>query len=191
MNKGKLFVFTGPSGTGKGTILSETLKQVPNVFLSVSATTRAPREGEKDGVSYFFLSKEEFERRIEANAFLEYASFVGQYYGTPEAAVNERLNEGKDVVLEIEVQGAMQIHKKRPDAVTVFVRPPSIEELEHRLRGRGTESEEKVRARIETAKNELTYAERFDYIIVNDKLEEATRDLNAILYAERCRNTSV
>lgn len=186
--KGQLYVFTGPSGTGKGTILSHVLEQDKNVFLSVSATTRAPRGGEQDGVHYYFLTHEAFEDKIKQGAFLEYAQYVGNYYGTLEAPVDQQLAQGCDVVLEIEVQGAMQIHKKRPDAVMVFVAPPSMEELERRLRGRGTESDEKVQGRLQTATQEMGFANRFDYIIVNDKLENAVADLLAVLAAERCRN---
>ena len=186
--KGRLYVFTGPSGTGKGTILGRVLAQDKKVFLSVSATTRAPREGERDGVHYYFLSREAFEEKIAQHAFLEHAQYVGNYYGTLEAPVNAQLEKGNDVVLEIEVQGAMQIHEKRPDAVMVFVAPPSMEELERRLCGRGTESEDKIRGRMETAEREMTFADRFDYIIVNDDLDKAVRDLLAIFAAERCRN---
>lgn len=185
--KGQLYVLTGPSGAGKGTILSRTLAADPNVFLSVSATTRAPREGEKDGVHYYFLSKADFEKKIAHNAFLEYAHYVDNYYGTLEAPVNDQLEQGRDVVLEIEVQGAMQIHEKRPDAVMIFVLPPSIEELERRLYGRGTESEEKIRKRMETARRELACAEKFDYQIVNDSLDNAVRCLQSIFIAGRCR----
>ena len=186
--KGRLYVFTGPSGTGKGTILGRALAQDPKVFLSVSATTRAPREGEQNGVHYYFLSMQEFEDKIAQNAFLEHAQYVGNRYGRLEAPVNEQLEAGNDVVLEIEVQGAMQIHKKRPDAVMVFVAPPSMEELERRLRGRGTETEDKIRSRMETAEHEMTYVPQFDYVIVNDDLDLAVRDLLAIFAAERCRN---
>lgn len=186
--KGRLYVFTGPSGTGKGTILGRVLAQDKKVFLSVSATTRAPREGERDGVHYYFLTREAFEEKIAQHAFLEHAQYVGNYYGTLEAPVNAQLEEGHDVVLEIEVQGAMQIHEKRPDAVMVFVAPPSMEELERRLCGRGTESEDKIRGRMETAEREMAFADRFDYIIVNDDLDKAVRDLLAIFAAERCRN---
>lgn len=186
--KGQLYVFTGPSGTGKGTILGRALAQDSRVFLSVSATTRAPREGEQNGVHYYFLSMQEFEDKIAQNAFLEHAQYVGNRYGTLEAPVNEQLEAGNDVVLEIEVQGAMQIQKKRPDAVMVFVAPPSMEELERRLRGRGTETEEKIRSRMETAEHEMACAAQFDYVIVNDDLDLAVRDLLAIFTAERCRN---
>lgn len=187
MNPGKLFVFTGPSGTGKGTILSQVLAAEPQLRLSVSATTRQPREGEVNGVHYWFMSQADFESKIEQDAFLEHACYVGNYYGTPEQPVNDQLANGYDVILEIEVQGAMQIHKKRPDAVMVFVAPPSVEELANRLRGRGTESEDKVAARLAQAQTELTYQSQFDYVIVNDDLNEAIADLRAILRAERCR----
>lgn len=192
MNKnGKLYVFTGPSGTGKGTILSQVLKQDARLFLSVSATTRAPREGEIHGGHYYFLDKQTFENKINNGEFLEYAQYVGNYYGTLEEPVNEQLKNGNDVILEIEVQGAMQIHEKRPDAVMIFVAPPSIEELERRLVGRGTENPEKVAARMKTAEEELKQADKFDYIIVNDDLDCAIADLLAILRAERCRNSKL
>ncbi len=188
---GKLYVFTGPSGTGKGTILNKVLKQDTKLFLSVSATTRAPRQGEIHGKHYYFLDKQTFEDKIKQGEFLEYAQYVGNYYGTLEEPVNEQLKSGNDVVLEIEVQGAMQIHEKRPDAVMIFVAPPSIEELERRLIGRGTENDEKIAARMKTAEQELKQADKFDYIIVNDDLECAIADLLAILRAERCRNSKI
>ena len=187
MTSGKLFVFTGPSGTGKGTILGKVLQAEPRLRLSVSATTRQPRAGEQNGVHYWFLDHATFEKMIEQNAFLEHARYVGNYYGTPEQPVNDQLAAGYDVVLEIEVQGAMQIHQKRPDAVMVFVAPPSIAELENRLQGRGTEDAAKVAARLAQAQKELTYQDQFDYVIVNDVLDEAVADLRAILRAERCR----
>ena len=188
---GKLYVFTGPSGTGKGTILSQVLKQDKRLFLSVSATTRAPREGEIHGGHYYFLDKQTFEDKINKGEFLEYAQYVGNYYGTLEQPVNEQLKSGNDVVLEIEVQGAMQIHEKRPDAVMIFVAPPSIEELERRLICRGTENAEKIAARMKTAEEELKQSDKFDYIIVNDDLDCAIADLLAILRAERCRNSKL
>ena len=188
---GKLYVFTGPSGTGKGTILSQVLKQDKRLFLSVSATTRAPREGETHGKHYYFLDKQTFEDKINKGEFLEHAQYVGNYYGTLEQPVNEQLKSGNDVVLEIEVQGAMQIHEKRPDAVMIFVAPPSIEELERRLIGRGTENAEKIAARMKNAEEELKQSDKFDYIIVNDDLDCAIADLLAILRAERCRNSKL
>ncbi len=187
MNKGKLFVFTGPSGTGKGTILGQVLAQDERLRVSVSATTRPPREGEIHGTHYWFLTHEDFEARIAQDAFLEHACYVGNHYGTLEQPVNEELEKGNDVVLEIEVQGAMQIHQKRPDAVMVFVAPPSIEALSERLHGRGTESEDKIAARLAQAEEELRYKNHFDYVIINDILEDAVADLCAILRAERCR----
>ncbi len=185
MRKGSLYVFTGPSGAGKGTLLSRLQEQDDRLFYSISATTRAPRSGETDGVQYYFLSKAEFEEKIAQNAFLEYAQYVENYYGTLEAPVNEKLEQGFDVILEIEVQGAMQVHKKRPDAVMVFIAPPSFEELAARLRGRGTEDEEKVLKRLETAKEELKHQNEFDYVVVNDKIDRAVEKLQDILAKRR------
>lgn len=185
--RGNLFVLTGPSGTGKGTVLSEVRKEKADLFVSISATTRAPRPGEEDGVSYYFLTKEDFQKKIEQGAFLEHAEYVGNCYGTLEAPVDEKLAKGLDVLLEIEVQGAMKVQEKRPDAIMIFVAPPSFEELARRLRGRGTETEEKVEKRLQTAKTELRYADRFDYIVVNGELEQAKKELCAIMLAERCR----
>ena len=185
MRKGTLYVFTGPSGAGKGTLLSRLQEQDDRLFYSISATTRAPRPGETDGVQYYFLSKAEFEEKIAQHAFLEYACYGENYYGTLEAPVNEKLEQGFDVVLEIEVQGAMQVHEKRPDAVMVFIAPPSFEELAARLRGRGTEDEEKVLKRLETAKEELKQQDRFDYVIVNDELDRAVEELRDILAKRR------
>ena len=185
MRKGSLYVFTGPSGAGKGTLLSRLREQDDRLFYSISATTRAPRPGETDGVQYYFLSKADFEEKIAQNAFLEHARYVDNYYGTLEAPVNEKLEEGYDVILEIEVQGAMQVHKKRPDAVMVFIAPPSFEELAARLRGRGTEDEEKVRKRLETAREELKQQDRFDYVVVNDEIDRAVDEIKDILAKRR------
>ncbi|MGO5028632.1 guanylate kinase [Candidatus Agathobaculum pullicola] len=185
MRKGTLYVFTGPSGAGKGTLLSRLQEQDDRLFYSISATTRTPRPGETDGVQYYFLSKAEFEEKIAQNAFLEHARYVDNYYGTLEAPVNEKLEQGFDVVLEIEVQGAMQVHEKRPDAVMVFIAPPSFEELAARLRGRGTEDEEKVLKRLETAKEELKHQNEFDYVVVNDELDRAVEELQNILAKRR------
>ena len=183
--KGTLYVFTGPSGAGKGTLLGLLREQDDRLFYSISATTRAPRPGETDGVQYYFLTKADFEEKIAQNAFLEHARYVDNYYGTLEAPVNEKLDEGYDVILEIEVQGAMQVHEKRPDAVMVFIAPPSFEELAARLRGRGTEDEEKVQKRLETAKEELKYQDKFDYVVVNDEIDRAVREIQGILAARR------
>lgn len=185
MRKGKLYIFTGPSGAGKGTVLHELLASTEGLFLSVSATTRAPRPGEQDGVHYFFLSRDAFEEKIAAGAFLEHAKYVDNYYGTLEKPVNDRLDAGEDVILEIEVQGAMQVHEKRPDATMIFLAPPSIEELSARLHGRGTETEEKIAKRIETAKGELSYTGRFDHVVVNDEVEKAVARLREIILAGR------
>ena len=176
MSKGNLYVFTGPSGTGKGTILKKVMEADARVQLSVSATTRSPRPNEENGVHYWFLKKEEFLSKIDTGAFLEHACYVGNYYGTPEGPVNEQLRAGYEV------------REKRPDAVMIFVVPPSFAELESRLRGRGTETEEKVLARIEAARGELDQVDRFDYIVVNDDLQTAIEDVKAIFRAERCRN---
>ena len=173
MRKGTLYVFTGPSGAGKGTVLSRLLSEDEKLFFSISATTRAPRPGEKDGVQYYFLTKEDFEAKIAANAFLEHAKYVDNYYGTLEAPVNEKL------------EGAMQVHEKRPDAVMVFIAPPSFEELANRLRGRGTEDEAKVQKRLETAKGELAQQDKFDYVVVNDTVERAVEELHGILAKRR------
>ncbi len=171
MHKGKrgvLFVFSGPSGVGKGTLKAKLFEEFAGrIAYSVSATTRGPREGEVNGKDYFFISRQEFERRVKNNEFLEHAEFAGNCYGTPRAYVEKLLDSGMNVVLEIDVQGALQVMKSMPECVSVFILPPSFEELEHRLRGRGTETEEKVRERLETAKRELPYAPQYDYQIVN------------------------
>ena len=171
MHKGKkgiLFVFSGPSGVGKGTLKAKLFEEFADrIAYSVSATTRGPREGEVDGKDYFFISRQEFERRVKNNEFLEHAEFAGNCYGTPRAYVEKLLDSGMNVVLEIDVQGALQVMKSMPECVSVFILPPSFEELEHRLRGRGTETEEKVRERLETAKRELPYAPQYNYQIVN------------------------
>ena len=171
MHKGKrgvLLVFSGPSGVGKGTRKAKLFEEFADqIAYSVSATTRGPREGEVDGKDYFFISRQEFERRVKNNEFLEHAEFAGNCYGTPRAYVEKLLDSGMNVVLEIDVQGALQVMKSMPECVSVFILPPSFEELEHRLRGRGTETEEKVRERLETAKRELPYAPQYDYQIVN------------------------
>ena len=185
MRKGKrgvLFVFSGPSGVGKGTLKAKLFEEFADrIAYSVSATTRGPREGEVDGKDYFFISRQEFERRVQNNEFLEHAEFAGNCYGTPRAYVEKLLDSGMNVVLEIDVQGALQVMKSMPECVSVFILPPSFEELEHRLRGRGTETEEKVRERLETAKRELPYAPQYDYQIVNGgDIEAAYQSLREV-----------
>ena len=185
MHKGKrgvLFVFSGPSGVGKGTLKAKLFEEFAGrIAYSVSATTRGPREGEVDGKDYFFISRQEFERRVKNNEFLEHAEFAGNCYGTPRAYVEKLLDSGMNVVLEIDVQGALQVMKSMPECVSVFILPPSFEELEHRLRGRGTETEGKVRERLETAKRELPYAPQYDYQIVNGgDIEAAYQSLREV-----------
>ena len=185
MHKGKrgvLFVFSGPSGVGKGTLKAKLFEEFADrIAYSVSATTRGPREGEVDGKDYFFISRQEFERRVKNNEFLEHAEFAGNCYGTPRAYVEKLLDSSMNVVLEIDVQGALQVMKSMPECVSVFILPPSFEELEHRLRGRGTETEEKVRERLETAKRELPYAPQYDYQIVNGgDIEAAYQSLREV-----------
>ena len=180
--RGVLFVFSGPSGVGKGTLKAKLFEEFADrIAYSVSATTRGPREGEVDGKDYFFISRQEFERRVKNNEFLEHAEFAGNCYGTPRAYVEKLLDSGMNVVLEIDVQGALQVMKSMPECVSVFILPPSFEELEHRLRGRGTETEEKVRERLETAKRELPYAPQYDYQIVNGgDIEAAYQSLREV-----------
>ena len=187
MAKGKTFIISGPSGVGKGTIVKALMESRDDVFLSVSATTREPRTGEIDGVHYRFIDVERFRRLIEEDAFLEYAEYVGNFYGTPKKYVDEAMNAGKDVILEIDVQGAMQVSSKRPDAITIFVVPPSWAVLEQRLRDRGTDSEEKLQMRLVRAKVELQAASSYAYMVINDTVEEAVREVNAIMLAEHCR----
>jgi len=184
--KGTLFVFSGPSGVGKGTLNAKLFAEFGDqIAFSVSATTRAPREGEIDGKHYFFISKQDFENRIANNDFLEYAQFAGNCYGTPKSYVLSLLEQGKNVLLEIEVQGAMQVKERMPESVSVFILPPSFEELESRLRGRGTETEEKIQARLETAKRELAYASSYQYQIVNGgDIDEAYQQLRGVYLKE-------
>lgn len=177
----KLFVVSGPSGVGKGTLVSLVREQRPDLGLTVSATTRQPRPGEVDGVSYHFLTNDDFDRRVEAGEFLEWANVHGNRYGTLASEVDRNLNAGKSVILEIDVQGALNVRKVFPDAVLVFIEPPSMEVLEQRLRGRETESEESLRLRLADAAGELELAPRYDERIVNDDLERATSELLQVL----------
>lgn len=185
--RGSLIIVTGPSGAGKGTVLGKVLSELDNVYYSISATTRQPRPGETDGVNYFFLTRERFEQMVERDEFLEHAEYVGNCYGTPEKPVNDMLEKGFDVILEIEVQGALMVKAKRPDALLVFITPPSFGILEERLRGRGTEADDIVARRMSKARNECAHVDDYDYIVINDALEDAVRDLEAIIRAQRCR----
>ena len=183
--KGRLFVVSAPSGAGKGTVIARILKLRPELVLSVSATTRAPREGEKEGVSYYFVSQDSFQYMIGRDEFLEYAEYVGEYYGTPKSPAYDSIADGKDVLLEIEVQGARQVMSVEPDATTIFIVPPDMEELERRLRGRRTESEEKLAARLERARQELEEKSLYDYIVVNDDVSRAAAEILSIIDGSR------
>ncbi|MCR5743576.1 MAG: guanylate kinase [Lachnospiraceae bacterium] len=181
MSKGILIVVSGFSGAGKGTITKELVKRYENYCLSVSATSRKPREGEVEGRDYFYKTREEFESMIENDELLEHAQYVGNYYGTPKKYVEDCINAGRDVILEIEVQGALQIKKKVPEAVTIFMTTPTIAILKQRLIGRGTETLEVIEQRLKRAKEEAEYMTQYDYIIVNDDLEECVTGLNDLL----------
>ena len=182
MKKGLLIVFSGPSGVGKGTILSRIINDEDlNLAYSVSMTTRSPREGEVDGVNYFFVTRERFQQAIANDELLEYAQFVGNYYGTPMAYVEKMREEGKNVILEIEVQGAKQIIAKCADATSIFITPPSLEELERRIRGRKSESDEVITARIEKARQELLETDIYECVVCNDDLDKAVRDVKDYL----------
>lgn len=187
MRRGKTFIICGPSGVGKGTVVARLLASDPKLYFSVSATTRPPRPGEVDGKHYHFLSREQFQRWIDEDAFLEHAEFVGNLYGTPKLYVDKAMDQGRDVILDIEIQGAEQVHRRRPEAIRIYVAPPSWAELERRLIGRGTEDMEKVRRRLERGKEEFAVARDFDYFVINDTVDRAVEELRAILLAEHCR----
>ena len=184
--RGQLIVFSGPSGVGKGTILAQYMAGRENICYSVSATTRSPRPGEVDGQQYFFLTKERFEEMIAAGQMLEYAQYSGNYYGTPKQFVEDKLAAGVDVVLEIEVQGAAKVRQACPEALFIFVLPPSFEVLRSRLTGRGTEDAATVQKRLDAAFGEMRQAGSYDYVIVNDDLGRAVEDLSAVVQAARC-----
>lgn len=184
---GKIFVVTGPSGVGKDTLVQRVLATVPGITKSISATTRTRRPGEIDGKSYYFVNRAEFEAMRDSGKFLEWAEFAGNLYGTPRSYVEEQINNGLDVILAIEVQGAMQVAKACTQAVRVFISPPSFEELENRLRKRATESPEKIAMRLDKGKKEIIQKHLFDYDVVNNQVEEAVNNLIHIILAERCR----
>ena len=186
-DSGKLLVVSGPSGAGKSTVIRRMMEGRDDLRFSVSATTRPPRAGEADGRDYFFLSREQFEGMIREDVFLEYAEYVGNYYGTPKAPVLESLEKGVSVILDIEVQGASNVRRSMPDAVTIFLTPPSFEALEARLRGRGLDSEEKIRQRLTRAREEVLEIPKYDYIVINDDVDEAAQELSAILLSSQCK----
>lgn len=185
--QGILIVLSGPSGTGKGTICRELLAMYPNLNYSISATTRAPRNGEIHGVNYLFIAKEKFQSMIENDELLEWAEVYGNYYGTPRRYVMEMLHSGKDVVLEIDIQGAMQVKEKFPEGVFIYIVPPSIDELADRIYKRGTDSTEVIQKRLSSVSIELASAYHYHYVVVNDNLQEAVTKVEAIIAAEKCR----
>lgn len=187
MKRGKTFIISGPSGVGKSTVLKTLFEGREDLYFSVSATTRAPRPGEQDGVNYHFIEPETFRRWIVEKEFLEYAEYVGNFYGTPKKYVDAAMEAGKDVILDIEIQGAMQVHHLRPDTVRIFIAPPSWEELERRLIARNTDTPEKVQERLLRAKVEMQTANQYDYFVINDSVESAVSELRAIMLAEHCR----
>lgn len=185
--KGVLIVISGPSGAGKGTICSKLLKDNPDLFLSISATTREPRQGEVDKVNYYFLSKEEFFKKVDEGDFLEYAEVHGNFYGTPKSKVNEMLEEGKDVILEIDIQGALKVKENCDDGIFIFILPPSMEELKQRLINRGSETPESLVRRFNAAYKEINYISKYNYGVVNDEVPLAVSKIEKILAAEKCR----
>ena len=186
MSKGLLLVVSGPSGAGKGTVCRALMEQNPDICMSISATTRKPRPGEVDGESYYFLDETTFRSMIDNHEFIEWACFCQNYYGTPRKKVEELLEAGKDVILEIEVQGAMEIRKKCPEAVLIFNLPPSMEELKNRLTGRNTDAEDVIKKRLDTAVWEIEQAKKYDYVLVNDTIDNAANTLLAIIEGEKC-----
>lgn len=187
MTRGRTFIVSGPSGVGKSTVLKALLDRRENVYFSVSATTREIRPGEENGVHYHFLEVDTFRQWIAREEFLEYAEYVGNFYGTPKRYVDEAMDRGQDVILDIEIQGAIQVKSKRPETVSIFIAPPSWEELERRLTERGTDSPDKVQKRLLRAKVEFQTAHTYDYFVINDNVENAVRELDAIMTAEHCK----
>jgi len=186
-NDGLLIVFSGPSGAGKDTILNHLLEKSPNLRLSVSATTRLPRQGETDGTDYHFISKDQFKKMFDQGEMLESAEYCGNCYGTPKAPIEKWISEGQDVILEIEVQGGAQIKKKCPNCASVFILPPSFNVLEQRLRNRKTENEETIQKRLDVARKEILEVAHYDYVVINDTVENAVDEIDAIICAEKHR----
>ncbi|MFF0825663.1 guanylate kinase [Brevibacillus sp. NPDC003359] len=187
VDRGLLLVLSGPAGVGKGTVCKALREVMPDLVYSVSATTRQPRPGEVEGTNYFFKSQEEFKQMIEEDALLEWAEYVGNYYGTPRQFVDDMLNEGRDVILEIEVQGALQVKESFPQGTFLFLAPPDLNELENRIVGRGTESREIIRKRMEVARAEIELMDHYDYVVVNDVIESACDRIQAIITAEHLK----
>lgn len=187
-DKGKLIVISGPSGAGKSTVLFKAIEGRKDICFSTSVTTRKPRPGELDGREYFFINHASFEEMIEKDRLLEYAVYVDNYYGTPREYVENKMEAGFNVVLDIEVQGARQVNEKMPEAVKIFIIPPSMEELAQRLRGRGTDTEDAIQGRLNRARQEYAEADFYDYIIINDDVERAALELSSIIIAEQCRS---
>lgn len=187
MKQGLLIVVSGPSGTGKGTVCERLLNATPELAYSISATTRQPRAGEVDGQNYYFLTREQFEQKIQEGDFLEYANVYGNYYGTPLGKIQERRAAGEDVLLEIDTQGALNVMQRCPDGLFIFLLPPTLAELEQRIRGRGSETEETLARRLGNAKKEIQIGLRYKYVVVNDEVELAVARIKSILTAEHCR----
>ncbi len=187
MSKGLLIVVSGPSGAGKGTICKQLLKQNEDIKLSISATTRKPRVGEIEGVNYFFIEPGTFETMIENSEFLEHAYVYGNYYGTPKKYVLDKLNEGNDILLEIDIQGALKVKEIYPDGVFIFILPPSMDELKNRITKRGTESAEAITQRFQSAYDEIQYVFKYDYAVLNDEIDLATKKIESIINAEKCK----
>lgn len=187
-NTGQIIVISAPSGAGKGTIIKKLLENnSKNRWLSVSSTSRSPRPGEKEGINYYYITEEEFKKKIEDNYFLEYTNYAGNYYGTPKEFIKEKVNKGIDVILEIEIEGATNIKKLIPEALFIFIMPPSLKELVKRLKNRGTESNDKIIKRFNTAYKEVNEVTKYNYVVVNDKVDIAVDKIEAIIKAEKCR----